>query len=282
MFSKKQYINIFSLAVLSIITFLNINRLTSNIYNSSLLISLIYVIFFLLLIIFIDKRSFNEIIKGFLPVLISIYALLPYLLITYATSNISSQSRWAEISLITYIVIIISSIILLNKYSTSEKFDSYFFSFGILYGFLFAISKEAGFLLIINILFFYRNSIPKILLFSFITLLVGLLMPNIFSLFGFNFYRELFFPKISGMFQTFIIILSIYTGWIVSDIQETFFGSGIILFLYLIFSIISGGYEWKFYIGDDTFPSFFIAVIPFLLLSIKKYKVEKFTGKVLT
>lgn len=282
MFSKKHYINIFSLAVLSIITFLNINRLTSNIYNSSLLISLVYVIFFLLLIIFIDKRSFNEIIKSYLPVLISIYALLPYLLITYSTSTISSQSRWAEISLIIYVVIIISSSILLNKYSTPEKFDSYFFSFGILYGFLFAISKETGFLLIIGILFFYRNSIPKILLFSFFALLVGLLIPNIFSLFGFNFYRELFFPEISGMFQAFIIILSIYTGWIVSDIQETFFGSGIILFLYLIFSIISGGYEWKFYIGDDTFPSFFIAVIPFLLLSIKKYRVEKFTGKVLT
>lgn len=282
MLSKKHYINIFSLFILSIITFININRLTSHRFDSPFLLSIIYIVFFLALIFFVDKKSKSEILQNYLPVLISVYVLLPYLLITYATSMISAQSRWTEILIIIYVIIIITSVILLNKYSAFQKFDVYFFAYSLLYGFLFAISEETWFLLLIGIFFLYRSSIPKILLFGILAVVFGLLIPFVYQLLGLDFNFKLFFPETSFGLKAFIIILSAYTGWIVSDIQEVFFGSGIILFLYLLFTIMSGGYEWKFYLGDDTFPSFFIAVVPFLLLAIKKYRVEKFVGKILT
>jgi hypothetical protein len=67
------------------------------------------------------------------------------------------------------------------------------------------------------------------------------------------------------------LVIAVYIGWLVSDLQEIFFAAGILL---IISSIINLPYIHYSISG-------FIFALPFLIFSIKDYRSEKFTGKIL-
>jgi hypothetical protein len=69
-------------------------------------------------------------------------------------------------------------------------------------------------------------------------------------------------------------------GWITADLQEVLFSSGIFLFAVYLLSFISKVAElgWNKNVIDF---SLLMVVIPFLVLAIKEYKVDRFLGKVL-
>jgi hypothetical protein len=77
-----------------------------------------------------------------------------------------------------------------------------------------------------------------------------------------------------------LILIAFYVGWMAADWQEVLFSSGVILFLaftlQLVFTINQIG--WK---SSEIDFSLAILAIPFLVLSIKEYKVDRFLGKVL-
>ncbi len=68
----------------------------------------------------------------------------------------------------------------------------------------------------------------------------------------------------------------------IADLQELFFSSGIILFLYLLIPSISKIIQLGFYraVNNELEFSALLAVVPFFLFSIKEYEVDKFLGKV--
>jgi hypothetical protein len=76
-----------------------------------------------------------------------------------------------------------------------------------------------------------------------------------------------------------LFLLTLYAGWIVADLQEALFASGIILFLiYLLsFILLVSEFGWN---KNEIDLSLMIMAIPFLVLSIKEYKVDRFLGKV--
>ena len=66
-----------------------------------------------------------------------------------------------------------------------------------------------------------------------------------------------------------LLVILIYAGWIISDMQELFFVSGLILFFTSVIIFLRG----ENYFDEMVFS------LPFFILSIKEYEVDKFLGK---
>jgi len=85
---------------------------------------------------------------------------------------------------------------------------------------------------------------------------------------------EIFYWDFSVIWIIALYLLSLYTGWLVSDMQEVYFGSGIIIFLWSVIFWIT-----NYTFGEISVISL-LTSIPFFFFSIRKYKVDKFLGKV--
>jgi hypothetical protein len=77
-----------------------------------------------------------------------------------------------------------------------------------------------------------------------------------------------------------LVIAAIYIGWIVSDLHEKFFTNGLILFSFFKLSVSVQVMQLGVSRSALDF-SLLIMAIPFLVLSINEYKVDKFLGKIL-
>ena len=87
---------------------------------------------------------------------------------------------------------------------------------------------------------------------------------------------EIFYWDFPLLWIITLYLLSIYSGWMVADMQEVYFGSGVIIFLWsLIFWLTNNNF------GSISVVSF-LSSIPFFIFSFRKYKVDKFLGKVYT
>jgi len=105
-----------------------------------------------------------------------------------------------------------------------------------------------------------------------------------FMLFNFPFvmWNELFFLNSNFINSQFLflplwliiilLLITIYVGWMISDLQELLFSSGIILFIIISLSF--------FYQTFDL--SIYYLSFPFLLLAIKEYEVDYYLGKILS
>ncbi len=175
-------------------------------------------------------------------------------------------------------VILITLIFLSNKYLTPGKVNIKFIVFAVLFGLFFAIKMEIIIVLIIYLLFFFRNNIKDGFLFFEILSAVFLItiIPFILwnpVLFFFNGPFSLFFMFDIPWWELLIFLgISFYVGWMVSDLQEIFFASGILLIIPSLINLL-------FVPGAGL--SNFIFCLPFLILSVKDYRVEKFAGKIL-
>ena len=172
-------------------------------------------------------------------------------------------------------VILLILILLSEKYLKPHKVNKSFILFAVTFGLFFSISIEVVAVLIIYMLYFFRNNLKELSLFLEILLAVFLI-----TIIPFIVWNPIMF-FINGPLNALFTIpwwgiiiylgIAVYAGWLVSDIQEIFFVMGIFL---IIPSVINLLYA-------HTGISSFILALPFLIFSIKDYRVEKFTGKIL-
>jgi hypothetical protein len=177
-------------------------------------------------------------------------------------------------------VLLVSFIYMSNNVINTEKYNLTNILVSILFGILISSYIELSVVVIIYFLYIYRNDVRKffysVIISSFVFFLT--LLPFLFSSNELdssnNIFSSSIFLNVFPMWSVIILILLIcYFGWMIADIQEMFFSIGIILFvIYIIEFIVMGG------TGEVT--SNFLIAIPFLILSIKNYMVDKFVGKV--
>ena len=179
-------------------------------------------------------------------------------------------------------MLVVLSIFISERFLESKKLDWKFFLVAFLFGVTLVANIFAGFVYIIYLLFLFRNNIRNGAIFI-LTMLAAYAM--------LLFLRDKEYITIVASYDNllqsvpvwiviFLVIASFYIGWIVADLQEVFFTGGLIYFILFTISFLlkitqSG---WKIEVIDL---SLMIVAIPFLVLSIKEYKVDRFWGKVL-
>ena len=179
-------------------------------------------------------------------------------------------------------VLVVLSIFISERFLESKKLDWKFFLVAFLFGVTLVANIFAGFVYIIYLLFLFRNNIRNGAIFI-LTMLAAYAM--------LLFLRDKEYITIVASYDNllqgvpiwiviFLVIASFYIGWIVADLQEVLFTGGLIYFILFTISFLlkitqSG---WKIEVIDL---SLMIVAIPFLVLSIKEYKVDRFWGKVL-
>ncbi len=191
--------------------------------------------------------------------------------------------------LLANMMFIVFLLLIAEKYLSKHKTGIVLFPIALLYGLFLSTRGIVGVIYIIAVLYFFRNDLMKGVYFSLIVINTFLLLIIPFFLWNSEIFinngpfaiQMLYLP--TG-YLIFFFILSIYTGWIVSDFQELLFSSAIIIFMIVTLSFILTINETGFYSAfyQDRFDiSYYIFTIPFFILSIKEYRVDKFLGKVM-
>lgn len=180
-------------------------------------------------------------------------------------------------------MLILVSIFISERFLEPAKLDWKFFLIALLFGITISSNLIIGFVYGLYLLYLFRNELIKGLVFVVIIFAVVLLSKYLpeggyFRLaFTESQYYEMYLPV---WVYLVLFMISIYVGWIVSDLQEVLFINGIMLFiismLVLFFKPSAAGFSF-----NETNLSFFLMAIPFLVLSIKDYRVDRFLGKVL-
>jgi hypothetical protein len=181
------------------------------------------------------------------------------------------------------VMLVIVSIFISERFLNNSKLDWKNFLIALLFGVTLAAYPLVWLVYIVYLLYRCRSEYRKGIVFVLAMLAVNVLL---------FFLGEYGYLKISISQIDFIqfmpiwifillIVASFYIGWIVADLQEVLFASGLIYFVLftisLLLKIVQLGWnkEWI-----DL--SLMILAVPFLVLSIKEYKVDRFLGKVLT
>ena len=176
-------------------------------------------------------------------------------------------------------VVLITIIFLSNKYINPGKVDLKFILIAVFFGLFFMIKIEIIIALVIYLMYLFRNNIREGLLFFeillsiFLITIIPFILWNPF-LFFFNGPFSLFIMfSIPWWWVLLFLIISFYVGWMVANLQEIFFATGILLILTTLLNL---------YFVPGTKLSNFVFCLPFIILSIKDYRIEKFTGKVIS
>lgn len=184
--------------------------------------------------------------------------------------------------------LLILLIIFLNQ--KTELGKTKFIIFAVFFGITLSTKSVVIVPMIIFLLYYFRNDLKQLFNFGLIILLVFIL-----QLLPFVFWDvELFVQRgpfaiqshladLPLWFTIIFILLAVYFGWMVENIHEVFFSSGIILFMMIIASYISKIIEYGFktaFFGENFIdPSYLAFVIPLLILSIEDYEVDKFLNR---
>ncbi|HUX92475.1 MAG TPA: hypothetical protein VMV36_01620 [Ignavibacteriaceae bacterium] len=182
-------------------------------------------------------------------------------------------------------------IFLMEKFYDRDNYNYKFDLFGILFGLALSTRSVVAIIYAVYIVYLFKSNIPKGITFIFLLALVFWFTLLPFFLWDQNsFLTNGPFAVQSYLsflpFWNVIIILgiAIYLGWIVSNLNEVFFATGIMLFLPVFLSMLYKIFEVGFYqaVVYDVFDlSYFIFCMPFLLLSIQEQKTVKSIGKIL-
>lgn len=175
------------------------------------------------------------------------------------------------------------------KFVAAEKLNGTFYLFSIIWGLALSTRMIAFAVLLIFLLFHFRQRLFNLYLFGSLAVLIFFLTnlpfflwyPELFILDGPFAVQSTYMPFSIGM--VFIIIM-IITGWTLANLQELFFTTGIILLLLssvsFIIAVLQFGFENVLF--NSYFDiAYFIFSIPFFILSIKESRVDKYLGKVL-
>lgn len=230
---------------------------------------------FLLLILFTSKNTKEYVTK------LVIAAICPVVLFEIAVRS----------ELLTNTVLTILLILLSEKYLEEEKTDFKFFAYAVLFGLLLSTRSVVALIYVIYLPYKFRYELAKGFFFAgiiFFVFLLTLLPFVIWSPEEFFNYGPFAVQSLVSFLPVWIVapilFFALLISWGISDIQEVFFTSGIFLFLAAFFSMLHKFFAFGIYssIVLDRFDiSYLIFCVPFFVLSIKDYKVDKFLRKVL-
>jgi len=185
----------------------------------------------------------------------------------------------------------ITSIFIAEEILYPEKINLKFILVGIIFGLVLSTRSVAAIIYAIYLPYIFRNNIPKGIVFLMIVLSIFILLLYPFFLWDEKSFLQngpiavqSYLSHIPFWSVLIIIIVSGLTGWIVSDTQELFFSCGVLLFLPVLLSMLIQITQVGFHIAivEDVFdPSYYIFCMPFLLLSIKEYTIDKSLSKIL-
>jgi len=174
-----------------------------------------------------------------------------------------------------------------QKLNEHEKNIS-FFIFALLFGIFLSTSLIPFVWLAMFLLFFFRNNLKNGALFLSISLMVFLLSLIPFYLWNAEAFlvkgpfavQSIYLPK--WIFFLFPLLV-FYVGWMIADFQELLFASGVLTFLLVSISFVVkicevGMSEAVFNSRFDV--SYYVLSVPFFILALKEYNVDRFLGKV--
>lgn len=178
----------------------------------------------------------------------------------------------------TIAMLVILSIFLTERF-LEDKLDWKLFLIASLFGVTFYAQPFIGLIYISYILFKFRYDLIKGIIFTSSLLLIYLVF-NLFLQKDLLTTANLSIDSLSWWIIAVVITAAIYAGWIVTDLNELFFANGLILFsiFAISFLIRLSQTGWNKSISDFAF---LLLAVPFLILSIKDYRVDKFLGKIL-
>lgn len=170
--------------------------------------------------------------------------------------------------------LVIAIIFLMKKFINENKIDIKFFFISLVFGTFLCTRVLVIIPFSLSLLYIFRYNIKNMVLFALLSFLIcfAFLFPFLrwdyssFVAFG-PFTNSLVHLSIWVYILLFVVI--VYVGWMISDLQELLFASGVILFCV----------SFIMYLGKANYTDGMILSIPFLILSIKEYEVDKFLGK---
>jgi len=181
------------------------------------------------------------------------------------------------------IMLAIVSIFISERFLDNNKLDWKFFLIAFLFGLTLSAHLLVTFIYIIYLLYVFRNNIAKGVIF----VLVMLAAYAVLSFLADKGYVTIvashvnvFSTKIPVWVLVLLAVITLYVGWIVADLQEVLFASGLILFFFFVLSYLFRAADFGWSTNEIDF-SLLIMIMPFLVLSIKEYRVDRFLGKVL-
>ena len=171
-------------------------------------------------------------------------------------------------------VLVIAIIFLMKKFINEDKIDIKFFFISLVFGAFLCTRVLVIIPFLLSLLFFFRYNIKNIILFALLSFLIcfALLAPflrwDYFSFVTFGPFTNSI-TRLSIWIYILLFAVIVYTGWMISDLQELLFASGVILFCV----------SFIMFLGKANYTDGMIFSVPFLILSIKEYEVDKFLGK---
>jgi|WetSurMetagenome_2_1015567.scaffolds.fasta_scaffold224766_1 hypothetical protein len=180
--------------------------------------------------------------------------------------------------------LVIALILLTEKFLNTEKADFRFVIFAVLFGLLLSTRIIIGTIYIIYLMYFFRQNLNKLLLFSGIIIFTFILTVIPFVIWDSNsffingpFYIQFHHVPLWEVIPALILLL--FAGWIVANLREVFFAFGLMLFIIVTFALIhyirSFGFNYAIF-GESCFDiSYYIFSVPFLILSVNDFTLEK-------
>ncbi len=185
----------------------------------------------------------------------------------------------------------ITAIFISEKKFKPEKLNTKFILTAVIFGLALSTRSVVAIIFAIYLPYVFRNDIPKGLIFIAIVLSVFILLLVPFIIWDEKSFMQngpiaiqSYLSHIPFWSAALFIFISAIVGWVVSDLHEAFFACGIFLFIPVLVSMLIQISQVGFHraiIGDIFDPSYYIFCIPFFILSIKEYKVDKTLGKIL-
>lgn len=294
-FTHKNYINIISLFFISVSVIVLLFQVFSGMIENPLVISiLIFSVFFggivLLGNIMSGKLSSRKQVKvsDYSIAIIAVLSLISVIVI-YMFSHYLDLYLAAKFFMIS--VIMTSMIIFAENYLAADKINSRFFLFALLNGLLVFFSTIFLIPLLIFTVYFFKNNFLRLALFAVITLFLSIAAAIFVNTFSLENYlaRE---PSILNLFLFshpvwfifLIIVVGLFAGFLAADLQEVLFISGLMLMAPALYGLIDkvialGLYNSLAISSTENF--FLIFPVPFFILAIKYYKVDRYLGKVI-
>jgi len=315
-FTRKHYLNL----ITGLIIWLSGAFFILKFFGDALLKIILYSIIFVAVIIFIDRtekhyKSFltkNHLF--FIMLLVTAAAFLLYrlehinysliagftifwLAVIYQAQNVKvellqlavfllSPGLYAEMisfsGSFSLVMLVIVSIFISERFLNKSKLDWKFFLIAFLFGVTLATHLLLWLVYIVYLVYRFKSESRNGLVFILVMLAVYVLL---------LFLGDYGYVKISssqidyvqftpGWIFILLIVASLYIGWIVADLQEVLFASGLIYFVLFTMAFLLEITQWGWN-KEWIDLSLMIFAVPFLVLSIKEYKVDRFLGKIL-
>ncbi|NWF89767.1 MAG: hypothetical protein HXY50_09950 [Ignavibacteriaceae bacterium] len=193
-------------------------------------------------------------------------------------SELNEFTGFFALSVLTALSIYIS-----DRFLQSIKLDWKFFLLALLFGVTLSAHLVIGFIYIVYLLYIFRNELAKGLVFAVIIIAVYSLITFLesYEYIGVQVSHAHLLSAVPVWIKFLLILITVYVGWMAADLQEVLFSSGVMLFLAFTFQLVFAINQIGWKVSEMNF-SLLIIAIPFLVLSIKDYKVDRFLGKVLT